>query len=115
MFSRYVFYKGEKGKKTLKVWGAIISHEDYMKQHNILQTQEGTSWQKVISMGYLRLDLDKECLFVVPLLNKDERYVGQYLQQIKVALEELYPHTPKMKSIVRQEVSILSVAKAKQR
>ena len=115
MFSRYVFFKDDKGKKTLKVWGAIISHEDYMKTHHILQASEGTKWQDVISMGYLRLDLDAEKLCIVPLLNKDARYVGQYLQQIKIALEELYPDTPKMKSIIRQEVSVLSAVKAKQR
>ena len=66
-------------------------------------------------MGYLRLDLDNEKLCIVPLLNKDARYVGHYLQQIKAALEELYTDTPKMKSIIRQEVSVLSAVKAKQR
>ena len=115
MFSRYVFFKNDKGKKTLKVWGAIISHEDYMKTHHILQASDATKWQDVISMGYLRLDLDSEKLCIVPLLNKDERYVGQYLQQIKAALEELYPDTPKMKSIARQEVGFLSSTKAKHR
>ena len=108
MFSRYVFYKDEKGKKSLRVWSAVVAHEDYMKQYHILQTPEGTEWQNVISMGYLRLDLQKEQLYIVPLLNKDNRYVGQYLRQIKTALEQLYPNTPKMKSIVRQEVSFLT-------
>ena len=115
MFSRYVFYESAKGKKTLKVWGAVVSHEDYMKQHHILQTKEGTKWQNIISMGYLRLDLNAQDLTVVPLLNKDERYVRQYLQQIKVALENLYPETPKMKTIHRRSVDFLTGAKSKER
>ena len=60
MLSRYVFYKDEKDRKILTVWGSQQSHEDYMKNHDILQTKERTRWEDVISMGYLRLDLDEE-------------------------------------------------------
>ena len=108
MFSRYIFYKDAKNKKKLSVWSFVQSHEDYMKASNILQTKEGTDWKKVISMGYLRLDLENKKLCVVALLNKDERYVSQYLQQIKLALEELYPETPRMDEVIRQDVNVMS-------
>ena len=62
-------------------------------------------------MWYLRLELDKENLSILPLLNKDERFVDLYLKQIKQALEDLYPQTPKMKSMTRQEISILTQKK----
>ena len=108
MFSRYIFYKDAKNKKKLSVWSFVQSHEDYMKASNILQTKEGTDWKKVISMGYLRLNLENKKLCVVALLNKDERYVRQYLQQIKLALEELYPETPKMSEVILQDVNVMS-------
>ncbi|MBO7332038.1 MAG: hypothetical protein J6U64_00040 [Alphaproteobacteria bacterium] len=105
MLSRYVFYKDDKGRKILTVWGSPQSHEDYMKKHNILQTETRTKWEDVVSMGYLRLDLDEEKLYVAPLLNKDERYVSHYLQQIKNALEHQYPETPRMQEAVQLDAS----------
>ena len=105
MLSRYVFYKDDKKRKILAVWGSPQSHEDYMKNHNILQTKTRTKWEDIISMGYLRLDLDEEKLYIAPLLNKDERYVSHYLQQIKTALERQYPETPKMHEVIQQDVN----------
>ena len=115
MFSRYVFYKNEKGQRTLSVWSFVQSHEDYMKQHDILQMQNGTDWKNVISMGYLRLDLDKSKLCILPLLNKDERYVSHYLQQIKTEIEKLYPNTPKMNDVIRVDISVLQTQKKYER
>ena len=111
MFSRYVFYEDKKNKKELKVWSFSQSHEEYLKSHNILQSKDGTEWKKIISMGYLKLDIEKENLYIVALLNKDERYVQLYLQQIKSLLEDLYPHTPKMKNIIHQDASAVIVKK----
>lgn len=105
MLSRYVFYKNEDGQKILTVWGSSQSHEDYMKNHNILQTKERTQWEDVISMGYLHLDLDEEKLYVAPLLNKDDHYIDHYLQQIKMAIEQQYPETPKMNKVIQQDIT----------
>lgn len=105
MLSRYVFYKDDRDRKILTVWGAPQSHEDYMKKHNILQTATRTKWEDVVSMGYLRLDLDEERLYIAPLLNKDERYVSYYLRQIKTALEQQYPETPRMQEVVQLDAS----------
>ena len=56
-------------------------------------------------MGYLRLDLDEEKLYIAPLLNKDERYVSHYLQQIKNALERQYPETPRMQEVIQLDAA----------
>ena len=104
MLSRYIFYKDEQNRKILTVWGSVQSHEDYMKKHNILQMDDRTKWEEVISMGYLRLDLEDKKLFITPLLNKDERYVSQYLQQIKTALEKQYPDVPPMHEVIQQNI-----------